>query len=682
MSEDRKKVYQFGPFRVDEAEHCLLRDGEPVPLTPKAFETLLMLVQNAGRTVAKEELLKALWPDSFVEENNLAVNVSAVRKALDEGKGKQRYVETVPKRGYRFIARVEESRVGGVMTAPPRTVAGIAPFQAMKIRRLTSMGKSIASAISPDGKYVVHVVEEGVRQSLWVKQVSAAGGIRIVPPDAVRYKGGTFSPGSDYLYYAVRKKGVNRADLYQVPMLGGAPRKVMDDVDSPITFSPDGQRIAFLRGDPSRKQSHIMIAKADGTDEKKLATRTSPDEFEFSAGPVWSPDGSVIATPVGHLITSGVCVSEVRVVDGTERLISKRKWQKVGRMAWLGDGSGLVLSARDKSSGISQVWHVSYPDGEARRVTNDLSDYGSVTLTADGSALAAVQSDHLSSIWVVQTDHAGSAEQVTPGKYDGRYGLCWTPDRKIVYASGASGIQDIWTVNPDGTGQKQLTAGPSRDFHPDVTADGRSIIFISNRTGSQCVWRMDIDGNSPQRLTDGVGDAFPQCSPDGKWVVYQSHISGKQNIWRVPVGGGSPVQMTGEFTAWPAVSPDGTRVACEHCDETTWQYSFALLPFEGGSPSKVFDLSPTLAVSLDQTDVISSVIRWTPDGRSLAYLDSGDGVPNVWSRSLEGAPPIKVTDFISDHIFWFDWAPGGTHLACARGVETSDVVLISDFKQS
>jgi Tol biopolymer transport system component len=547
-----------------------------------------------------------------------------------------------------------------------------APFQNMRITRLTNTGRANGAAISPDGKYVVHVVSEAGQQSLWVRQVATSSNVQIVAPAEVQYSALTFSSDGNFVYY-VMYVGTEKnppAALYQVPVLGGASKKLMEGVESSVSISPDNKQIAFMRDYPSKGERALLVAGVDGSGERSLVKRQRPD---YCTDPAWSPDGKAIAfTTKNHDATGfymGLVV--VNAEDGAETPIGSQRWMSVGRAAWLRDGSGLVMTAADPVSRLSQVWYLSYPNGEARRITNDLNDYRNVTMTADSGALVTVQKDSLSNVWTVAADgEASRASQITSGKYNGLNGVSWTPDGRMVYTSNASGSPDIWIMNSDGGNQKQLTADAGANSYPSVSPDGRYIVFVSDRTGTPVIWRMNTDGSDLKQLTTDK-TYHPQCSLDSRWVVYESFDSGKWSLWKVSIDGGTPVRMTDKNAEVPALSPDGTQIAYVYADEqANWQRKFAVIPFEGGPPVKTFDVPSTA----------SGIIRWSPNGRALTYVDTRGGVSNIWSQPLDGSPPRQVTDFRADQIFFFDWSRDGKQLAISRGLFTTDVVLISDFK--
>jgi TolB protein len=252
------------------------------------------------------------------------------------------------------------------------------------------------------------------------------------------------------------------------------------------------------------------------------------------------------------------------------------------------------------------------------------------------------------------------------------------PGGKIAYTSRESGDADIWTMGQDGKDQKQLTANAGRNLEPWATTDGRYIIFTSTRRTSsrslRSIWRMDTDGGNLKQLTAGEGDRFPQSSPDGRWVVFQSRRSGALRAWKVSIDGGEPVRLIDKWTSNPTVSPDGNLVACFYReDQPNAPIKVAIIAFAGGDPVKVLDL-PRPSFTSDPG------LRWTPDGRALTYIDTVNGVSNIWSLPLDGGPPKQLTDFKTDQIFWFDFSRDGKQLALSRGTQTSDVILVRDFK--
>lgn len=751
MGKEIKYFYEFGPFRIDTVNRRLLREGETVPLKAKAVETLLLLVQHNGEVVEKDDLMKWLWPDSFVEEANLTQNIYMLRKAL----GTAGYIETVPRRGYRFAAAVREweetpsdlivikektsvsyeeeiddtfeqesleasdeaeeepqsidaagrhalvqstktERAGGALSRYRIWIVGALssaaivlaiifwprasrlPFENARLTRFTTEGNAVRAAISPDGKYLAHVSSEGGQQSLWLRQVATGKDLQVIAPARTEFYGLTFSHDGSYIYYVSQEMN-HLGMLFQVPSLGGAPTRLLEDVDSPVTLSPDDKRLAFIRYSPADRS--LVIANVDGSGERKLAS--TPQTASVRIGvtgllplawipPAWSPDGKTIACPVTITTPEGQAhtVWAFQAEDGQGHSFTPARWQTVGRMEWLADGSGLLISAADQEANpAQQIWHLSYPGGEARKVTNDLNDYHDLSVTRDGRTLIAVQSERKANIYIASSADLKERSQLTDTNYDGLGGLAWTPDGRLVYTLQANGEQNLW-VNDFKGNTKQLTSHAGLNQQPVVSPDGRYIVFVSNRTGLYHLWRMEVDGTRPQELTHGAADSEPDISADGQWVVYRSIVAGRGNIFRVSINGGEPVLVTNGISALPVVSPDGQQIALIYRPTSAGVNQFAVMPWAGGEPRLIRDLPAHYGG-----------FHWMPDGAGLAYSDKQSAARNIWVQPVDGRPPLQLTDFGTNPIFSFAWSRDGSRLAFAGGTQTSDVLLITDVRQ-
>ncbi|HEX8068715.1 MAG TPA: protein kinase [Pyrinomonadaceae bacterium] len=549
------------------------------------------------------------------------------------------------------------------------------PFGKVKVSRLTTNGRASAAAISPDGKYVVHVTGVPGHQSLLLRHIATGSDKEIVSSNGSDFAWVTFSPDGGYVLFSRIESGSGVSPVYQVPVLGGNPKRLTsEDADTPVTFSPDGKRYAFMRGTPSRGEVYLIVANADGTGEQTLVTRKTSDFVGATWSlPSWSPDGQIIA--FAHLTPEGngrnVNVIAVGVKDGTEKQLTFQQWVVVDALAWLPDGRGLTITAVDREAGATrQIRYVSYPGGDVRRITSDTNDYRGLSLTADATALVTVQAEQVSNVWAAPNGEAGRATQLTSNRTDGLSGVASMPDGRIVYTSNTGGRPDIWIMNADGSGQTQLTS-EARNMAPAVSPDGRYIAYASTRAGELNIWRMDVDGGNPKRLTSNSLDASPSFSPDGQWVFYTTTESGKQKLRKVPAGGGDPVKLTDYTTALPLISPDGKLIACGYVNEqeTPSRWRIAIISSDGGPPLKTFDISP-----------LQARFQWAADGRAILYSATRAGVTNIWSQPVAGGAPEQLTDFKSDQIFRFDRSRDGKQLLFARGTTTSDVVLVSDVK--
>lgn len=553
---------------------------------------------------------------------------------------------------------------------------GIA-FKNAKFNRLAISGRAVDAVISPDGKYIAYVVDDGGKRSLWVKQVTAnSAALQVVRPTELRFRSPTFSHDGNHIFYVLRSSDAPAGDLYKIPALGGVPRKLLAGVSSPVALSPDDSKFVYVREIPAEGVSIMLIANANGTNERELTRRSLPDSFSIE-GPDWSPDGRLIACSTAKF-ENGVHHNLIvlRADDGSGKVLLEQSWPTIGRVVWTADGTGILMAAREVSALGRQVWFVNYSDGKVTRITNDLNDYRGVTASTDGSTIAAVQINQISNLWVTPSHDSSLARQITFGSAsnDGAQGIAWTPDGKIIYSSNASGKPDLWKISADGNLLQQLTTEIGNNGFPAVTADGRYIVFNSDRSGTGGnvgVWRVDSDGGNPRQLTFGQLDIDPHPLPTNDWIVFSSINSGKRTLWKVPIDGGDAVQIIDVLSEYPVASPDGKWLACSYRDEKTMSAAkVALLPINGGTPVNTFDIPVTSG----------RLIRWAPDSSALTYVTFNNGISNIRSLPLTGETPKQITDFRSNQIFGFDWSPDGKWLALARGLETREIVLISNFR--
>jgi eukaryotic-like serine/threonine-protein kinase len=551
--------------------------------------------------------------------------------------------------------------------------AKMAPFQSMSIERLTTSGTVRRAAISTDGKYLAYVATEGGKQSLWVRQTSTRSDIQIIPPaEDHHFLGLTYSPDGNYVLYVQSATGFGSGTLYQIPTLGGQSRELVDKVSSPVAFSPEGRQLAFIRDNPGSETS-LMVMNSDGTEERQLSARKIPDPFS-EQGISWSPDGRTIA--VGAYSGGQCYVYTVQVADGALKRVGSKDWRHILRVAWLADSSGFVLGAQDSANGPIQLWELSYPNGQARRITNDLNDYIDLDLTADSSALATVLREVRSNVWVASVTSTSQAVQIGQevASQEGLFGLMWMAGGRIAYGSLASGRRELWVMDAEGRDARQLTSGADLQFFsiPSSCPDG-TILFASGVFGAANIFRVNADGSNRRQLTTEGTNGAPSCSADGKWVVFNASHGGDYTLWKIPLEGGAPEQITNYASAYPTVSPDGKWIAFQDFAEPRAS-KIAVIPFSGGQPVRTFDFAISAVAGYP-------VIHWTNDGRALTYVLDKQGVSNIWTQPLDGGPPKQLTDFRSDLIYNFAWSADGQQLALARGTRNQDVVLIRSLQK-
>ncbi|HEX3230264.1 MAG TPA: hypothetical protein VHQ95_14910, partial [Pyrinomonadaceae bacterium] len=491
---------------------------------------------------------------------------------------------------------------------------------------------------------------------------------QIVPPAQVRFFGVAFSPDGNYVYYAVQEGSRDTGTLYQVPVLGGTARKLFTGVKSSMSFSPDGKQFAFF--DFYEDEDRLMLANADGSGQRQLAMRRG-DEFFFQgdfSAVSWSPDGKTIATPIASTSQSFMSVATISVPTGEVKFLTQRRWYQVRQTVWF-DADTILATAAERPGEAYSIWQVSYPSGAATKLTNDLNSYPTVSLTADSGSIAAVMTELDNNIWVMPAFDASRATQVTQGR-NLVGGPAFTPDGKLVFPLKQPVGGDLFLLDLSTSARKQLTANAGDNIFPSVSPDGRYIVFMSDRAGAPHIWRMDIDGGNLKQLTDKHDEEDPALSRDGKWVAYTMYLN-KGTIWKVGIDGGEPTQITDRFSENAAFSPDGKQIVCLYLAEPAGSRSLALLPSEGGQPVKTLPFTGPI-----------TKLRWTVDGRALVYGATRNGVTNLWAQPIDGSPPKQLTNFASELIFSFDLSRDGKQVAMSRGTQTSDVVLINNFKRS
>src|ERR1700732_998138 len=382
-------------------------------------------------------------------------------------------------------------------------------FSQMTITPVTSTGNIHSAAISGDGKWLAYVQDDKAGHALWVHQLGTGSMAQVLAGTQQEIAGLTFSVDGNYLYFVKRDESVGLGTLFQVPSLGGTPTQRVVDVDSPISFSRDGKRFVFVRQSSKTKTSDLIIANADGTGEKLLSPLKNPAYFS-SNGPAWSPDGTRIAvaeTPDGDF--NKYNLEMIAVDSGNKTPLGSRNWGNPRQMTWLPDGSAIVFPApADKMSVNPQIWQVSYPDAEARRITNDLNFYDGTTITADGSALATVQVSLMANLSITNFGSSisfSSPRQVTSGvgRADGLGGITWAPGDKIIYGYYSGGTIRLASVSPDGTKLHDLALNAVEPLWPHACRDGHHFVFVA-RTPTQgiSVWRADVDGVNSTQITN------------------------------------------------------------------------------------------------------------------------------------------------------------------------------------
>jgi serine/threonine protein kinase len=545
---------------------------------------------------------------------------------------------------------------------PPSTVPSLADLQ---VTQLTTSGTAERPTISPDGRYVAYVQHDADNYSLWLRQTTTTSNVQIVPPQpGVTLLGATFTPDGTSIDF-VRQATGGPTEVWRVPFLGGAAKLFVADVASPISWAPDGRRIAYLRSQfTPTHSSQLIVAAADGGQERQLASNVSADPWislvapwRPSFAPAWSPDGRLIAVARASFAGGG----RVIVVDsekGSARDLAVPSGVTSG-LSWL-NGESLVLNQPSQLGGPSQLFRLPYPAGPLSRLTNDPNNYIGASLSGDGSGLVTARRDARMDVWVGDGGGTTGTEVVrrAPSAGERLARLVWSGDQ-LLYGTVVSGRPAILRVTP---GQDTAEEVVLDALTPGgVTSDGRTIVFVSSSTDTiPELWKAEANGRRVARLVHGVTASQVVVTPDDRSVIYNSLVGGTLSIWMVPIdGGGTPTKLADGDSA--AVSPDGGSMAFADS-----RASLMVCTLPGCTTRRTIGSAP-----------FRGPLSWTPDGRGVAYAREAD----IWVQSLDGGPPRQLTRSADRRpIGFFAWSRDGKRLAITRSTETNDIVLLRGLK--
>jgi Tol biopolymer transport system component len=557
------------------------------------------------------------------------------------------------------------------------------PFQAFAASQVTNSGKALFAAISPDGKFVVSVMDEKGKSSLWLRNVATGSDTQVLAPDTAAIGSPAFSVDTNYIFYRKATDATQASwNIYRMPVLGGSPQRLVGDVDLGPTFSPDGKRMAYMRGnDPEVGKFRILSANLDGSDEKVLLIAPLPIPDTLS----WSPDGKSIAYNSYADSKAPGQISVFDIASSKDTSLTAFPDRTFFALAWSPDGRGLLVNYADRASGSTnrQIGFVSYPDGRFQSVTNDIHGYRTLSISADGKAMVSIQQQQSDSVHVQTLGANGSPIQVpgVPNQATVR-GVGWDSGGNLIVTTSTSMLR----LSSDGSQQTTLLSDPSATMGwSSACRNGGPILMQSYlREGKTTIniWSVDADGSHPKQLTNGKDEEYPLCSPDGKWAYYFDEATSR--IMRVPIDGGTSElveggAVTNGFMAGGVnFSPDGKWMpeVESSVDSATQSVTtkVALIDVNANSLASTKFLTPRPEMRIP--------IAFTPDGKAVAYTIVENGVGNVWAQPLDGSPGHRLTNFASDQIRTFQFSPDGKSLAVAQQHIVSDVVLLRDTTAS
>ncbi len=571
-------------------------------------------------------------------------------------------------------------------------VAGYAYFSqteqlsVQKSLRIGSSGRAVRAALSPNGEFMAMAIEEAEKHSLILRPNELRTSTKyiktLIPPDLKRITNLSFSPNNKFVYFGAKNPDETVSNLYRISVDGGSPQEIIKNIESPVSFSPDGKQFVFLRLSDDESSESLIIADAEGTNERVFYTRRMPEYIPHLAQPSWSPDGKTITCAAGKYAedekTQQVVPVAIRAASGVAEPIFKEPWAEIWHTAWLGDGSGFIMSARaDSSYDNKQLWFVAYPGGKVTRLTDDFNDYYGVSVARKASVeeyqVATIILERAAQLWTADlSDANNTAKQISEGSDEG-FGVSWAKNGEIVFGSMIEGNSEILKMKPDSSEKKQLTDDVYANKYPIVTTNGKYVLFISERSGVKSLWRMDANGKNPVLLIRGVSSQPFSVSPDGRYVYYHSYFDGAGALWRASIENGKAEKLAAGSLEFPAVSPDGKYIATVYAENGDNKKMLAIKSAE--EPEQIiYKLKPAEGINISAA--VPTPIRWTRNGKAVAYVVSSKGADNIWTQNIEDGSSEQLTDFINNRIYSFDLSPDGKKIVYSRGEQSRFATLL------
>ena len=777
----RANVIRFGVFEINRDSGELRKSGTKIKLQEQPFKILEVLVERPGEVVTREELRRRIWPEESFGDFDHAVNVAVgkLRTALSDSAEVPRMIETLPRRGYRFIAPVKadgasttpttvehfserplgEADLGkdpgsspvvlparkpvthlpSPETAPTRerryfpatlvlaavlqaarqhkgiflmgllmllVVTGygihpffrawrpVVPFQDFTITQATDTGNAVEAAISPDGNYILNIIEQNGKRGLFLRHIATASTTQVVAQGSDYYSGPVFSPDGNYLYFLAAPNATSEIrSLLRVPVLGGSPQILVRNVSVEASIAPDEQLIAYAReNSPEPGKVQILVANSDGGNEKVLATFAQPIGFYGWEHLAWSPSGKLLAVTTN---SGGDSLSKVLLVDvasGQSEVRYASQERSYKEVKWTPDGSGLYVMYSSRSTGFDrwQIGFLSVPNGKFREITKDTNYYQGLSLSTNGKTIVTVRVRPIRTAFVVDASGNIKHELATLFQNEEDYRYWGLAGAGELYAAGP---RKISRLTLDGNHAGDVLTDPQGYFAYPTACSGaanevgtnehRYLVF--NRFAQRAnkiavtVWRIGADGSNPLQLSSGTFDAMPVCSSDGKLVYYADFVS--RQMKRVPAEGGRAEvvpnsDVKGNFnSAWFGISADSRQLAMvvtesESQAQKSGRQKIVLVPL-----GTVASSSPGL---LDPDPRISGPPIFVANGKALLYSITENGVDNMWFQPIQGGPGHQITNFSSQQLGHYELLPDGKNLFLTREQRHSDVVILRE----
>ena len=689
MNLPTKHFYEFGAFRLDTDERILLREGQLVSLTPKSYETLLVLVKNSGRIIDKEELLDKIWPDTIVEEVSLAKMISLLRKTLGED-FRHSYIETVPRRGYRFVAEVREvcQENGAQMTSSHqradmndaieqnglRAPETSTPHQ-IAVRRAWMWNRWIwSTALLALGSIAGFLVWQMVSRS---HLKTSAPTLKTFP--LTSYQGQenqvAFSPDGKQVAFLWNGPRGDNPDIYVKLIDAETPLRLTTDSAADVTpvWSPDGRHLVFLRQYTDRSVYYLIPVL--GGAERKLAEVFPYNVPIAGNSPYFSPDGKYLAISDKHSAAEPLSLFLLSIETGEKRKLTTPPGGTGDFYPAFSPNGKMLAFVRSTSLTTNDLYLMSLPSGELRQLTFDNATIAGVAWTADSREIvfSSRKGSSFFHLWRIAIS-GGEPERIEAvGKRILSPAI--SPDGNRLAYTQNLGDDNIWRFEINDGGRVKtktsLIASTSFDYGPDYSPDGRKIVFTSGRTGGHGIWICEADGSKPRLLIDcgPYVSGTPRWSPDGRWIVFDSCMNpmgavGNPDIYIISAEGGQPRRLTNDPAedVAPSWSRDGRWVyfgSSRSGSIQLWK-----VPIAGGPEAQITKQGGFEAFE-------------SPDGDSL-YYTRGRGIPGIWRVATEGGKEEPVLDHHQVGL-WRYWRVVERGIYFASSTETGSLLEFFNF---
>ena len=551
--------------------------------------------------------------------------------------------------------------------------------QKLKYERITESGRAFYVGLSKDNQHAAYVKETGENKfSLTLHHLPTDSETVIIPPQEMHLFCIRFSPDGNYIYYGggTTDKSVS---VFRMPLYGGVSEPVLKNFTHHFTVSPDGEWFAFFRRVPEENAAYLEIARTrDGSDRRTVTIRKDDKLFEvWGTAPAWSPDGKKLVAAAytknadinkparSHLV-------EINVADGTQTDIKSPAWYEVHEPYWQSDGKGIFLKVRENIGEPVQIWHLEYPSGKARNITNDTNDYREFRVASDSSFLMTATWSKSENLFLISAENPTDIRQLTfdTKTQNGAEGLNWTADGKnLIYTkSKGYGINNIWTMNLETQETSQITNDKDLFLSRiDTMPNGKSILYKSNRSGNFQVWQIDLDGTNLKQITKGDSKDFSEISKDGKWIYYST----SKGLFKKSLETNEEIHLTDKTPGRIRVSPtDPNLISAYYFDpnekkKNPWK--------EVIFNTKNFDEFTELNIPS------MSLFDWLPDGKEMYFVDGGESFNNIWTISPKTLETGKITNFTDQRISNMKTSPDSKTIALSRGAAIGNILKISGF---